>query len=339
MVEGYKYDQYITSLGGGTGHFTFLRGVVKLNNPEKITAIASTWDSGGSSGNLRVKEGTLPMGDYMQNIFGLMEDEEQLQEAIIILRDRSGGDPLVNLLASKAEKAHHGIEGGIEGLRRLFRIRGRVIPVNLVDTDLNAETRNGNVFTREHLIDHMGDDPRFVLQDELARIYLDPPVSANPRALEAIEQGDKVVFTAGSPFTSIFPHLLVEGVADAVLNSKSRLIAVLNLMTSNGEDRHLTTASRWLQVFQEYLGDHDWISKTNHSRIDYLIVNQNHFDERLLEFYLNQGQKPIKIDEEECAKLAPGMKIISRNLVTYDHRAHLLRHDSIKLAQTILGLA
>ena len=330
--------QKVVSLGGGTGHFIWLRGATNHNDPVRNTAIASTWDSGGSSGELRVKEGILPPGDYMQCILGMMEDEEQLQEAIIILKDRAGGHPLVNQLAAKAEKAHHGVEGGIEGLKKLFRVRGNIIPVSLLDVDLNSETKNGNCFNREHLLDKLKGDPKFSLEDEVSRIFLEPLPKANPKALEAILAADKIIFPPGSPYTSIFPHLLIDGIPQAIQKTKGKLVIALNLMTTKGEDHHLTTASRWLKVFQYYLGDGEWIKKTGKSRIDYLVVNENHVDPEIVSIYQSQGQRLIEVDESMCKEQAPGLKIIKAHLVEYDRYSHLITHNPEILAQTILNL-
>lgn len=334
----YPFQQKVVSLGGGTGHFAWLSGAVQLNLPEMITAIPATWDSGGSSGRLRVKEGILPPGDYMQCLLALMEDEDQRKEAIKILRDRSGGDPLVNLLAAKAEKAHHGVEGGIDGLRRLFRIRAKIVLPTLTDVDLNAKTKHGVVLEQEHTIDDKKNDKDFCLHDEISRIYLDPEAEANPRAVNEILNAQKVVTPPGSPYTSVFPHLLIEGIAESILESEAKLVVVGNLMTTPGEDHHLRKISRWLSVFQYYLGDKEWIAKTGRSRINYLVVNANHIDPEILNVYENHGQVPVEVDEEECRRLAPGLRVVSTELVEYDKPNHLLRHDSLKLAKTVLSL-
>lgn len=333
------FNQKVVSLGGGTGHFIWLKGAVRHNNPALNTAITSTWDSGGSSGELRVKEGILPPGDYMQCILGMIEDEDQLREAILILKDRSEGHPLVNQLAAKAEKSHHGVEGGIDGLRKLFRVQGNIIPASLTDVDLNSETKNGYCLNREHLLDKLDHDPNFSLEDEVSRIFLEPTPKANPKVIKAILSADKIVCPPGSPFTSIFPHLLVDGVPQAIRKAKGKLVVILNLMTTRGEDHHLVTASRWLSVFQYYLGDKEYIKKTGKSRVDYLVVNENHIDPDVITFYQNQGQKLLEVDETECKKQAPGIKIVSSNLTEYDRYAHLLRHNPEKLAQAVLSLS
>lgn len=337
--EAKQFDLKVVTFGGGSGQFTFLRGAVRINSPEKITAVAGPWDSGGISGEQRVKEGILPPGDYIQCLLGLMEDEEQLQEAILILRDRSEGAPLTHLLAAKAEKVHHGVEGGIDGLRRLCRVRGNILLSTIIDTDLHFETRNGIHHRREHELDRLDDDPTFSMADEVSKIFLVPNPRVNRRVLRAVQEADEIVFPPGSPYGSTFPHLLIDGLSESILEARGKLVLVLNLMTTQGQDHHLDRASRWLNVFQYYLGDKEWIEKTGRSRIDYLVVNDNHIDQEVLEIYLNKGQKLVKVDEEECELSAPGMRVVPGRLAEYMKKPHLIRHKPQELARTVLSLA
>lgn len=334
----YKFHQNIVSFGGGTGHFTWLRGAVKLNFPEYITAVVATWDSGGVSGTLRIKEGALPPGDYNQCIFGLMEDNDQLREAIIILRDRTEGHPLVHAIAAKSETAHHSVEGGIDGMRKLFRVRGEVLPVSLIDTDLHTETRYGVHYKREEDLDKLESDDKFSTDDEIVRFYLDPEADANPKVLSKIKEADKLVKVPGSPYGSSFPHLVVRGISEAIINSEAKLILISNLMTTQGQDRHLNLVSNWLQTYQYYLRDDEYIKEHGKSRIDYLIVNENHISDEIVSIYRNKGQDLVRFDEEKCRKMALGMQLVVGNFADYDRYSHLFRHNPLRLAEAVLSL-
>lgn len=334
----HKVDQQIIAFGGGTGAYTFWSGISLINNPEKNTAVFGTWDSGGSSGELRVSEGILPPGDYMQCLVAMMEDSKQREEAILILRDRSNGHPLVNLLGAVSEKQHHGIKYGIEGLMKLFRVKGKILPVTETDINLCSETENGQKISGEHEIDEIKNNPEFCSHDKISRIFFDIKPEINPEVLKQIESADKIVIPPGSPYTSIFPHLLVPKLSKAILDSKAKLIVILNLMTTKGEDHHLNLASHWLKVFQYYLSDFEWIKKTGKSRINYLIVDQNHLDKEILKIYKNKGQEPIKLDNKKCEEQAPGLKVIVKKIADYDKNTNLLRHDCLKLAETVLSI-
>ena len=139
----YPFQQKIVTFGGGTGHFSILRGLVELNQPELISAVVGTWDSGGSSGRLRTELGVLPPGDIRQCLLALMEDSKQRQVAQKLFDDRleslNGplkGHSLGNLIAARLENIYKGPDRGTEAERLLFRIRGRVLPVSLSELNL-----------------------------------------------------------------------------------------------------------------------------------------------------------------------------------------------------------
>lgn len=331
-----KTSQKIVTLGGGTGHFSLLRGLVEYNEPEMITAITGTWDSGGSSGRLRVEMGVLPPGDTRQCLLALMEDDNQRQVAQKLFNERfkdvSGplkGHALGNLIQSQLQLLYQGADRGLDAARALFRVRAQVVPVSLSDLELCAKTVDGNVIEGETLIDTRGEEKDFKEKDKISRIYFDSTADANPKALEMIAQADKIILAPGDLYTSILPHFLVNGLAEAVISSKAKLVFVLNLMTKRGETDSFK-ASDFLKALILYLGDA--------SRIDYILANDNHIDPEIEKLYAKQGQKIVKVDVQECKKIAPNVKIILTPLAKYSAKEHLLRHDPEKLSQALLAL-
>lgn len=331
-----KSSQKLVTLGGGTGHFSLLRGLVDANEPEMITAITGTWDSGGSSGRLRVEMGVLPPGDTRQCLLALMEDDAQRQVAQKLFNERFKdiegplkGHALGNLIQSQLQLLYQGADRGLDAARALFRVRAQIVPISLSDLELCAKTVEGNIIEGETLIDTRGEDEGFKAKDKISRIYFDSIADANPKALEVISQAEKIILSAGDLYTSILPHLLVNGVAEAIQSSKGKLIFVLNLMTKRGETDSFK-ASDFLKSLIYYLGTGE--------RIDYIVVNDNHIDPEIEKMYAKQGQKLVKLDEAEIKKLAPNAKIVAAQLAKYSPKEHLLRHDPEKLAQTLLDL-
>lgn len=337
MGQEYLFDQKIVVFGGGTGQFNLLRGLVNLNQPENITAIPGTWDSGGSSGKLRTELGALPPGDARQCLIALMEDERQRLEALRISNHRfrdlpgplRGHDPL-NLLIELQSRIHQGHDRALDAFRTLFRIRGYVIPSSLTNFDLIAKLESGREIFGEEDIDQRGDKPDFNPEDRITSIFLDTPAEPNQKALDAIEAAQKIIFSSGSLWGSVLPHLLIEGIPEALIKTQAILIFVLNLMTERGQTDGFT-ASDHLRPFIEYLGDP--------TRLNFLIANQNCLSEEVLVRYRREGQVSVTVDEEECIKVAPCLKIICQPLASYLEKPPLLRHDPEKLARLILTLS
>lgn len=336
MATKRKYSQKIVTLGGGTGHFALLRGLVDANQPDLITAITGTWDSGGSSGRLRAEMGVLPAGDTRQCLLALMEDSSQRQVAQRLFNERFTdmkgplkGHALGNLIQSQLQVLYQGQDRGLDAARALFRVRGHIVPVSLTDLELCAKTVEGNVIEGEKLIDTRASKRGYKSADKISRIYFDTPADPNPQVLEAISSAEKIIFSPGDLYTSILPHLLVNGLSLAILESSAKVIFVLNLMTKKGETDNYK-ASDFLEAFLFYFGDP--------KRVDFIIANHNGIDPEIEKIYKKEGQESLNLDEERCKKLAPNAKIIKNPLAIYYPKEHLLRHDSNKLAEAILTL-
>lgn len=333
MVKN-KYQQKIVTFGGGTGQFHLLDGLRDLNETSLITAVAGTWDSGGSSGRLRTELGVLPPGDIRRCMLALMEDEEQRKVAQRLFDDRLAevtgplkGHSLGNLITARLDSIYKGQDRGVEAERKLFRIKAKVLPATLTDIELVAETVSGLKVTGEKNIDIRVKGKNYNPQDRIVRIYFESRADGNGEVIKSLKNADKIVFAPGDLYTSILPHLLVEGVAEAVLKSKAKLIIVLNLATKSGETDNYK-ASDYLKAFIFYLGDA--------KRIDYLVVNDNHLGREVIDVYKKEGQNLVEVDEQNCLKIVPKMKIVRGKISRYLKKEHLLRHDPQKLAEAIL---
>lgn len=331
-----RYQQRIVTFGGGTGHYYLLRGLATLNAPEGITAVPGTWDDGGSSGRLRTELGVLPPGDARQCVIALMQHDDQREVAQALFDDRLTdidgpfkGHSLGNLIGARLEQIYRGQDRGIEATRALFRIPSRICPVSITDQRLIARTRSGTEIEGETNIDLRRKRPDFIPSDRITRIHFNAKAVANPDVLRAVAEAEKIVFSSGDLYTSILPHLLVDGIQEAILASHARLIFVLNLMTKPGETDGYT-ASDHLRAFVYYLGEPD--------RLDYVIADTHEIDPAVLDIYRAEGQEPVELDEAECRALAPNARILHLPVARYLPKQHLLRHDPERLAAAILEL-
>lgn len=333
----YPYKQNIVTFGGGTGHFSILRGLVELNQPEMITAVVGTWDSGGSSGRLRTELGVLPPGDMRQCLLALMEDSKQrgvaqklFEDRLINVKGLLKGHNMGNLIAARLEQIYKGPDRGTEAERLLFRIRAKVSPVSISELNLLAKLEGGQEINGESTIDLRGGKKGYNPKKKINRIYFDTNADPNPEVIQAINEAGMIIFSPGDLYTSVLPHLLVGGVKEAIEASKAKIILVLNLMTKVGETDNFK-ASDYLKAFVYYLGS----SKS----IDYMIVNSNGLDKEILKVYKKDKQHPVEVDEQNCKKIVSNLKIIKKPLAVYHVREHLFRHDPAKLAKTILEVS
>lgn len=336
MSKKYNYKQKIVVFGGGTGQFSLLRGLVTNNQPEFITAVPGTWDSGGSSGRLRTELGILPPGDARRCLIALMNDDEQREIAIQLFEDRLEGfakslkgHSIGNLIIAGLDKANGGHNKGLDAARRLFGVKSKIAPVSLNNLNLIAKDTSGKEIVSEENIDHRGNEANFDPENKISSIFFDSRPRTNPDILVAIKSADKIIFSMGSFYGSILPHLLIPGIREAILSSNAKLYFIVNIMTELGQTDTLSTVSQHLVEFLRYLG--------NNKRLNYLIVNENKLSPQVLAIYKKEGQEPVIFNKEESQKLAPKTKILKGNLAQYSQNEHLLRHDPEKLAELILN--
>jgi uncharacterized cofD-like protein len=263
-----------------------------------------------------------------------MEDDEQQRIAQRLFDDRlkevTGllkGHSLGNLIGVRLDHIFHGQDRGTDAERALFRIKAEVLPATLTDLNLVGMTKNGIEIKGEANIDTRKKSPDFEPKDRIVRIYFTTHADSNPRVLEAIRKADKIVFAPGDLYTSVLPHLLIDGVAEAIQKSRAKVFFVLNLIEKEGETDYFK-ASDFVKAFNFYLGD----SK----RLNFLIANNRKFDREIVKVYEGEKKKAVLLDEEACRKAAPNARIVKANLGEYLKKDHLLRHNSKNLALSIL---
>ena len=314
----------IVVVGGGTGNYTTLTGL--KNQDCSLTAVVTMTDNGGSSGRLRDELGQLPPGDVRQCLIALCSDDSRgnLIRRLFDYRFNSGnglsGHNFGNLLLTALTEVTGNTITAIEEASRLLGIQGRVLPVTLTRSTLEAKLEDGTELTGESTIDQRRDN----LHVGIDYIHLDPKAYVYPPVLEATQQADAIVLGPGDIYTSVLPNLLVEDVPEAITSSKAVKIHVCNLMTKPGESDGFK-ASTFVRLIQEYLGTTE--------PLDYLIFNTSPFPEKLLQRYAADGQSPIELDLEECRKVV--RRVVCRPVLA---AGVYLRHDPPALAKTIVEI-
>ncbi len=307
----------IVTVGGGSGLSVLLGGLKE--HTSNITAIVTVADNGGSSGRLIEQFDILPPGD-LRNCLVALADAPTLMRDLFQFRfnkeSEFSGHNFGNLFITVMTQLTGDFEKAIKESSKVLAIRGQVIPSTLDKVVLSAKYKDGSIAVGEVQIPK-GHKP-------IEKAYLTPPdVAATPEAVKAIEQADVIILGPGSLYTSIIPNLLIKGITDAIVASNAIKVYVCNVMTESGETDNLS-AFEHLNV----------IIKHSHPKIvDYCIVNNGKVPDEWLERYKQENSYPIAAESAKFNSL--GVKIIEADIITI---ADYVRHDSAKLARTILGL-
>ncbi len=318
----------IALIGGGTGSFTLLQGLKKLT--PYLTAIVNMSDDGGSTGILRDELGVLPPGDIRQCLVALSDSLEVRN--LFNYRFGEGrleGQSLGNIILSGLELQHNNFGKAISVASDILHITGKVVPVTLDKYTLvlqdGAETIHGEFKIGDHHISH-----------DNTIVRLEPSAMINPEAKEAIKHADMIVIAPGDVYRSLLPILAVDGVAEAMANTKALIVSVTNLVTLPGQTDGWHVVD-FIKEFEKYLGE---------GRIDTVLYNTAPISDELLKKYASEGEFPVAFSESRFSEIqadSVGASLVARSLAAQDPndkiiRRTLIRHDARRVCRQLIKL-
>ena len=307
-----KKGPKIVALGGGTGLSTLLRGLKE--HTDKLTAIVTVADDGGSSGRLRRELGVLPPGDFRQCIAALA-DSEPLMTSLLQYRFGTGsgleGHSFGNLLIVAMAGITGSFERALRESSRVLAVRGQILPSTLRNVTLCAETRAPELerVAGESAITQRG--------RPIARVYLEPEhAPAYPDAVRALLDADLIIAGPGSLYTSVLPNLLVEDIQNALRAAHAAKIYVCNIATQPGETDGFTIEDHF-DALEQHVGT---------GIFSHILANDN--------YRVNfPGDSPSQMVRAR-AVAAREYAIIFADIVD---ETKPWRHDPAKLARVILN--
>jgi len=319
----------IVALGGGTGLPVLLRGLRALApavdgepspvDRERLTAIVTVADDGGSSGRLRRAYGILAPGDIRNCLLALSEDAGTLAGLFEYRFNGDGemsGHSLGNLILAALSQIESGFASAVERAGDMLGVSGRVLPATGAAVALEAEFEDGSRIEGESRIASRG--------RRIRRVRLRPEgVPALPQTLHAIAAADCIVIGPGSLYTSLIPVLLARGLTEAVAASRARVVLAMNLMTEPGETDGHTAEDHLLALRAHAPG----------LRVHDVILNLAPLAEPVRRRYAAEGAHALRVDPDLLEAL--GARIHVTDLLAPGPR---VRHDAVKLARAILDV-
>lgn len=318
----------ITVMGGGTGTFVVLSGLKQ--HDVDLGVIVNMMDSGGSTGRLRVQLGVLPPGDIRQCFVALSEAPD-LWRRLFLYRFDGGdfaGHNFGNIFLSTLEKVSKNYDEVLETASFVLKTKGKVLPVTHEKTHLCVEYANGTVVKGEADIDSDLHE-----QNTIKKAFLEPSVAAYPQSLQRIIESDVIVIGPGDLYTSIIPLFLVDGMRQALQDTKAKIVYVVNLMTKSGQTNNYT-AKDHIRDIEQYLG----------RPVDAIIMHKGELNEEIVNWYESHNEHIVmdNLGEDSRvirANIADNMPVVQNKADKIAAYARsILRHESGRLANTIMTL-
>jgi uncharacterized cofD-like protein len=250
----------VVALGGGHGLSATLSALRLMS--ERLTAVVTVADDGGSSGRLRTELGVLPPGDLRMALAALCDDSEwgRTWSDLLQHRFRSSGDldqhAVGNLLIVALWEQLGDTVAGLDWVGRLLGARGRVLPMAAVPLAIEADVVDpaGLDGARERVV--RGQSSVAVADGRITQIRLLPPdPPACPEAVAAIDAAEWVILGPGSWYTSVLPHLLVPELAAALHRTSARRCVTMNLSPEEHGETDGMSATEHLEVLHRHAPD------------------------------------------------------------------------------------
>jgi len=320
----------IVSIGGGHGLSTLLRGLkryTKFGIGVDITAVVTVTDDGGSSGRLRRDFAMLPPGDIRNCMVALSQDETLLSR-LFDYRFAHGrglkGHSFGNLFLTAMSHLTGDFSSAVKLSSEVLAVAGHIYPSTASDVELVATLSDGQTVKGETRIGRS--------KAQIDEIRLEPPAKPYRETLEALGAADLITLGPGSLYTSIVPHLLVDGIPRAIRASKATKVYFANLMTQPGETLGMTAADH-LTALLRHAGRHA------DGLIDVCVLNSARLAASALKEYRMQSARPVEADIEAIERL--GIGVVMADLVDPLSRIphERIRHSPAATGATAVLLA
>lgn len=282
----------VVALGGGHGLYANLTALRRVT--DRLTAVVTVADDGGSSGRLREEFGCLPPGDLRMALAALCGDDPTGRTWADVLQARFpgegalGGHAIGNLLIAGLWQELGDPVAGLDMVASLLGARGRVLPMAAVPLEIEAEVIGLDPSRPDEPAPLRGQATVATTPAEVSKVRLlpaDPP--ACPESVQAILDADWVIFGPGSWFTSVIPHLLVPELAAAIADTSARRMLVLNLEPAG--ETHGFSPARHIESLAEHAPS---------LRLDVVLVDARFADgdEHLVRYVHSLGARLVVAD-------------------------------------------
>lgn len=307
----------VVVFGGGTGLSCLLSGLKLF--PIDVTTIITVSDNGSSTGVLKEELDIPAVGDVGKVLLSMAGNDEDLINLLQYRFSKDGSlqnHPVRNILLAALIDIKGNLTEATRYMSKLLDINGTVLPLTEEKVDLigKGKTPGNDYFGEEEVSAHIRD---------IDRITYDHKISVSDEVKGKIKEADLIIFSPGSLYTSILPHLLSDDIIDAIEDGHAPLMYVSNLVTQPGETDGYNVSDH-IATLDKYLGNH---------KIDIVIANNERIDDRIVNKYITTENKTLVVCDRE--KLG-GLKVIEGDIFSIDDQGRI-RHDPLKTAYIIFS--
>ena len=298
----------VVIFGGGTGLSCILSGLKLF--PIDVTTVIAVSDNGSSTGKLKEELNIPAVGDVGKVLLSMANVDEDFIDLLSYRFEKGSlnNHPVRNIVLAALIDLKGNLTEATKYMCKLLDIKGTVLPLTGEKIDLVGESTEREYFGEEAVSRNIRN---------ISRLSYDHDIKIEQEIREKIEEADLIIFSAGSLYTSIVPHLLAPEVRSALEETKAPLLYISNLVTQPGET-DIQTVSRHVEILNEYLGSR---------KIDLVVANNGTVDENVRERYLSaENKRIVQVDHITLEKM--GVQIIEDDIFCIEDEKN--SHNALK---------
>ncbi len=307
----------IIVFGGGAGLSCLLSGLKLF--PLEVTTVIAVSDNGSSTGVLKEEFDIPAVGDVGKVLLSMANVDDDF---VSLLRYRFRNEnstlynhPVRNILMTALIDLKGNLTEATRYMCSLLNIKGVVLPLTEERADLvgHSETEDyfGEVVVSQNI-------------KNISTLSYDHDITIGNEVRKGIAEADLIIFSPGSLYTSILPHLIVDDIVKAIEVAKAPIMYVSNLVTQPGETDGYRVSDH-IKVLNQHLGNR---------KVDVVVSNNGKIDPEIVQKYLVTENKTM-VDLDRNNVSVQGAQIIEDDIFCIEDGR--IRHKALNTAFQIFS--
>ena len=306
--------------GGGTGLSCLLSGLKLF--PVEVTTVIAVSDNGSSTGVLKQEFDIPAVGDVGKVLLSMANVDDDFVKLLRYRFNREGSSldnhPVRNILLTALIDLKGNLTEATRYMSKILQIKGEVLPLTEERVELVGRDESGN--------------PEFYGEEDVSQnirsissLSYDHDIHIGNRVRQKIADADLIIFSPGSLYTSILPHLIVEDIVEEIRRAPAPIMYVSNLVTQPGETDGYNVSDH-LAVLNRYLKGR---------KIDIVLANNAEIDPEITEKYLvTENKTLVELDRDLVEQ--QGARIMEGDIFELDEDGRI-RHNALRTAYMIFS--
>lgn len=302
----------VVVFGGGTGISNLLSGLKLF--PLDVTTVIAVSDNGSSTGVLKEELDIPAVGDIGKVLLSMANVDGDFVDLLRYRFSKEGSlhnHPVRNIMLAALIDTKGSLTEATKYMAKILRVKGTVLPLTEEKVELVGIGESEEFFGEESVSQNV---------KNIEKLAYDHEIHVGQEIKDAIKDADLIIFSPGSLYTSILPHLLSGEVVTAVNNANAPVMYVSNLVSQPGETDGYSVGDH-IAVINKYL---------NGRKVDVVVANSGDVDTKIRQKYLDtEGKTIVPLTGVD------GIEVIADNIFSIEEER--IRHDALKTAYLIFS--